>query len=88
MKNFRRGRKAILTMIKKCKYKEILQKVKNLSSNRKTITILTSSEGSFVAETSVACLLQDLEARKLPKTAKLGVMYHIHDVIGADLVER
>ncbi|XP_014667756.1 PREDICTED: serine/threonine-protein kinase 19-like [Priapulus caudatus] len=54
MKSHLRGRKAILLMIRKCKYKEILQK--------------------------------ELEARKLPKAAKLGISYHIHDVIGADLV--
>ncbi|XP_067673643.1 inactive serine/threonine-protein kinase 19-like [Haliotis asinina] len=55
MKNFMRGRKALLTMIRKCKYREILQ--------------------------------QDLEQRKWPKLARLGILYHIHDVIGSDLVE-
>ncbi|XP_041364570.1 serine/threonine-protein kinase 19-like [Gigantopelta aegis] len=55
IKNFVRGRKAMLMMIKKSKYREVLQK--------------------------------DLEQRRWPKMAKLGVMYHIHDVIGADLVE-
>ncbi|KAI0242430.1 Serine/threonine-protein kinase 19 [Lamellibrachia satsuma] len=55
MKSFLRGRKAILTMIKKCKYKEILQ--------------------------------TELEVRKLPKIARLGTTYHIHDIVGAELVE-
>lgn len=55
MKSFMRGRKAVLTMIRKCKYKEILY--------------------------------QDLECRKLPKVARLGMTYHIHDIIGADLVD-
>ena len=32
-------------------------------------------------------MLQDLEERKLPKVARLGIIYHIHDIIGADLVE-
>lgn len=54
MKSFITGRKAMLLMIRKCKYKEILQK--------------------------------ELEDRKLPKAAKLGITYHIHDIIGADLV--
>ncbi|XP_013415910.1 serine/threonine-protein kinase 19 [Lingula anatina] len=55
MKSFTRGRKAVLMMITKSKYKETLQ--------------------------------NDLETRKLPKVAKLGMAYHIHDIIGADLVE-
>lgn len=55
MKSFIRGRKAVITMIKKCKYREVLR--------------------------------QDLEHRKWPKIAKLGLMYHINDVIGAELVE-
>ena len=54
-KNLLRGRKAILTMIRRCKYHEILQR--------------------------------ELESRKLPKAAKLGIAYHIHDIIGASLVE-
>ncbi|XP_064622255.1 inactive serine/threonine-protein kinase 19-like [Lineus longissimus] len=55
IKSFLRGRKAVITMIRKSKYREILQ--------------------------------QDLETRKLPKVARLGMMYHIHDIIGADLVD-
>jgi len=31
---------------------------------------------------------QDLEMKKLPKAAKLGMLYHIHDLIGADRLER
>lgn len=54
MKSFIRGRKALLMMVRKCKYREILQK--------------------------------DLEERKLPKVAKLGMQFHIHDIIGAELV--
>jgi len=54
-KTYLRGRKAVLTMINKCKYKEIYRK--------------------------------DLESRKLPKVARLGMHYHIHDIIGAALVQ-
>ena len=55
MKNFIRGRKAIVTIIRHCKYREILQ----------------------------TCL----EERRLPKSAPLGIMYHIHDIVGAELVD-
>ncbi|KAL5018208.1 hypothetical protein ScPMuIL_003930 [Solemya velum] len=55
MKSFLRGRKAVLTMIRKCKYREILQ--------------------------------SELEQRKWPKIARLGLLYHIHDIIGAELVQ-
>lgn len=50
-----RGRKTVITMVKKCKYREIFRK--------------------------------DLEQRKWPKLAKLGLLYHIHDIIGAKLVD-
>lgn len=55
MKSFIRGRKAVLMMIRKCKYKEIIR--------------------------------EELKSRKLPRIARLGMEYHIHDLIGADLVE-
>lgn len=55
MKSLLRGRKAILTMIKKSKYKEILK--------------------------------NDLEQRKLPKMCRLGLTYHLQDIIGADLIQ-
>ncbi|KAK3091223.1 hypothetical protein FSP39_018065 [Pinctada imbricata] len=55
MKSFLRGRKALLRMISKSKYREILRK--------------------------------ELEQRKWPKICKLGLMYHLHDVIGADLIQ-
>lgn len=32
-------------------------------------------------------LFQALEERKLPKVARLGMLYHIHDIIGAELVQ-
>ncbi|KAK7111982.1 inactive serine/threonine-protein kinase 19-like [Littorina saxatilis] len=32
-------------------------------------------------------LKQDLEQRQWPKVARLGISYHIHDIMGADLVE-
>lgn len=32
-------------------------------------------------------LRSDLEMKKLPKAAKLGMQYHIHDLIGADRLE-
>ncbi|XP_050393447.1 serine/threonine-protein kinase 19 [Patella vulgata] len=56
MKSFVKGRKFILTMLRKCKYKQVLQK--------------------------------ELEQRKWPKLARLGIMYHVNDIIGADLVVR
>ncbi|XP_064600339.1 inactive serine/threonine-protein kinase 19-like [Liolophura sinensis] len=55
MKSFIRGRKSVLTMIRKSKYRAILK--------------------------------QELEQRKWPKLAKLGLMFHIHDIIGSELVE-
>jgi hypothetical protein len=30
--------------------------------------------------------LKELELRNMKKTVQLGVYYHIHDIIGADLV--
>ncbi|GAB6029281.1 Serine/threonine-protein kinase 19 [Chamberlinius hualienensis] len=54
MKYYLKGRKAILTTIKKSKYSEILEK--------------------------------ELMDRKLPKVAKLGMDYYVHDIIGAELV--
>ncbi|KAK1162843.1 serine/threonine-protein kinase 19-like [Acipenser oxyrinchus oxyrinchus] len=54
-KFFIQGRKAVLGMIKKSKYKEVLQ--------------------------------TDLECRKMTSHVKLGIQYHIHDIIGAELVE-
>ncbi|XP_074648362.1 winged helix repair factor 1-like [Tubulanus polymorphus] len=56
IKSFIRGRKAVVAMIKKSKYKEILK--------------------------------TELEQRNLPKSVKLGMEYHLHDIIGADMVQR
>ncbi|ESO84784.1 hypothetical protein LOTGIDRAFT_196439 [Lottia gigantea] len=56
MKTFMKGRKVILTMLRRCKYKQILQ--------------------------------TEMEQRKWPKLARLGIMYHISDIIGGDLVQR
>lgn len=56
MKSFTKGRQSLLRMIRKSRYREILQK--------------------------------ELEARKLQSVKKLGMMYHIHDVIGAQLVTK
>ncbi|XP_028395258.1 serine/threonine-protein kinase 19-like [Dendronephthya gigantea] len=53
MKNFTRGRQTILRMIRRRKFKEILQR--------------------------------DLESYKL--NSKLGIQYHIYDIIGAELVQ-
>ncbi|KAK7507971.1 hypothetical protein BaRGS_00000936 [Batillaria attramentaria] len=55
LKTFIRGRKAVLTMIRKSKYREVLK--------------------------------NDLQKRRWPRLARLGILYHIHDVIGADLVD-
>ncbi|KAJ7317371.1 hypothetical protein JRQ81_003533 [Phrynocephalus forsythii] len=49
------GRKAVLGMIQKAKYKEVL--------------------------------LSDLQSRRAPRAVKLGMPYHIHDIIGAQLVD-
>ncbi|KAG5832228.1 inactive serine/threonine-protein kinase 19-like [Anguilla rostrata] len=54
-KYFIRGRKAVLAMIKKSKYGEVLR--------------------------------SDLESRRTTAQVKFDMKYHIHDIIGADLVE-
>uniref|UniRef100_H3ASJ5 Serine/threonine kinase 19 n=1 Tax=Latimeria chalumnae TaxID=7897 RepID=H3ASJ5_LATCH len=54
VKYFIKGRKHVLGMIKKTKYKEVLQ--------------------------------SDLETRKMVSAVKLGIQYHVHDIIGAELV--
>ncbi|XP_060615513.2 inactive serine/threonine-protein kinase 19 isoform X2 [Anolis sagrei] len=55
VKYFIKGRKAVLGMIQKAKYKEVL--------------------------------LSDLQNRQTPRAVKLGIPYHIHDIIGAQLVD-
>uniref|UniRef100_A0A803SLK4 Serine/threonine kinase 19 n=1 Tax=Anolis carolinensis TaxID=28377 RepID=A0A803SLK4_ANOCA len=55
VKYFIKGRKAVLGMIQKSKYKEVL--------------------------------LSDLQNRRTPRAVKLGIPYHIHDIIGAQLVD-
>uniref|UniRef100_A0A8D0HAI5 Serine/threonine kinase 19 n=1 Tax=Sphenodon punctatus TaxID=8508 RepID=A0A8D0HAI5_SPHPU len=55
IKHFIKGRKAVLGMIQKAKYKEVL--------------------------------LSDLQSRRAPSAVKLGLPYHIHDLIGAQLVD-
>nr|XP_033771759.1 serine/threonine-protein kinase 19 [Geotrypetes seraphini] len=55
VKHFLLGRKALLGMIRKTKYKEVM--------------------------------LSDLQGRKVPTSMKLGLEYHIHDIIGAELVD-
>ncbi|XP_074839323.1 winged helix repair factor 1-like isoform X2 [Carettochelys insculpta] len=55
VKCFLQGRKAVLAMIQKAKYKEVL--------------------------------LSDLQSRRPPRAVKLGLCYHIHDLIGAQLVD-
>ncbi|XP_062979591.1 inactive serine/threonine-protein kinase 19 isoform X1 [Elgaria multicarinata webbii] len=55
VKCFIKGRKAVLAMIQKAKYKEVL--------------------------------LSDLQNRRAPSAVKLGLPYHIHDIIGAQLVD-
>ncbi|XP_015216028.1 inactive serine/threonine-protein kinase 19 [Lepisosteus oculatus] len=54
-KYFLQGRKAVLGMIKKSRYGEVLQ--------------------------------SSLENRKVTSQVKFGIQYHIHDIIGAELVE-
>uniref|UniRef100_A0A8C8SWV6 Serine/threonine kinase 19 n=1 Tax=Pelusios castaneus TaxID=367368 RepID=A0A8C8SWV6_9SAUR len=55
IKCFIKGRKAMLGLIQKAKYKEVL--------------------------------LSDLQSRQAPSAVKLGLPYHIHDLIGAQLVD-
>ncbi|XP_060696198.1 inactive serine/threonine-protein kinase 19-like isoform X2 [Hemiscyllium ocellatum] len=55
VKYFVNGRKAVLRMIRKSKYNEVLQ--------------------------------SDLETRKGVSMVKLGIQYHVHDIIGAELVK-
>ncbi|KAJ8251161.1 hypothetical protein GJAV_G00217980 [Gymnothorax javanicus] len=55
-KYFIQGRKAVLGMIRKSKYGEVL--------------------------------LSELESRRTTTQVKFHIKYHIHDIIGADLVER
>ena len=50
------GRKAVLGMIKKSKYSEVLK--------------------------------TDLEERRTPAQVKFHMKYHVHDIVGAELVER
>lgn len=54
-KYFIQGRKAVLNMVKKSKYNEVLK--------------------------------ADLEDRKTPSQVKFHMKYHIHDIVGAELVE-
>ncbi|XP_072298306.1 serine/threonine-protein kinase 19 [Eucyclogobius newberryi] len=54
-KYFLQGRKAVLNMVKKSKYNEVLK--------------------------------VDLEDRKTPSQVKFHMKYHIHDIVGAELVE-
>ncbi|XP_066498655.1 serine/threonine-protein kinase 19 [Hoplias malabaricus] len=54
-KYFIQGRKAVLSMVKKSKYNEILK--------------------------------NDLEERRTPSQVKMHIKYHIHDIVGAELVE-
>lgn len=55
VKYFVNGRKTLLGVIRKTKYKEVL--------------------------------LQDFQSRKAPLNVKLGLQYHIYDLIGAELVD-
>uniref|UniRef100_UPI00398E57C9 inactive serine/threonine-protein kinase 19-like isoform X2 n=1 Tax=Pristiophorus japonicus TaxID=55135 RepID=UPI00398E57C9 len=55
VKYFVKGRKAVLGMIRKAKYNEVLQ--------------------------------SDLETRKVTSAVKLGIQYHVHDIVGAELVK-
>ncbi|XP_014381721.1 serine/threonine-protein kinase 19 isoform X3 [Alligator sinensis] len=54
MKAFLRGRKAVLALIQKARYREVL--------------------------------LAELQSRRPPRAVRLGLPYHIHDLIGAQLV--
>ncbi|XP_059571243.1 inactive serine/threonine-protein kinase 19 isoform X2 [Alligator mississippiensis] len=54
MKAFLRGRKAVLALIQKARYREVL--------------------------------LAELQTRRPPRAVRLGLPYHIHDLIGAQLV--
>ena len=71
----------VLQMIKRNRYKEILQTVTLLSTH--VLTIINTP----LTHTHTHTHTQELEGRRMT-VSKLGMMYHIHDIIGADLVER
>lgn len=55
--------------------------MKNLIRGRKAaITIIKKTKYREIFK-------DDLEQRKWPRLARLGIIYHIHDIIGADLVD-
>ncbi|GAB1597258.1 serine/threonine-protein kinase 19-like [Argonauta hians] len=55
--------------------------IKNLIRGRKAaITIIKKTKYKEIFK-------DDLEQRKWPRLARLGIVYHIHDIIGADLVD-
>lgn len=67
----------VLQMIKRKKYHEILQ------------TVSKSDLSNTIYDLILWCtffLNQELEGRKMT-VSRLGMAYHIHDIIGADLVE-
>lgn len=81
MKVYAKGRQNIIRLVRKSKYQQILQNVGDscLNANynfglRFWINILDYSTW------------KDLERRDMRKTVKLGVHYHIHDIVGADVV--
>ena len=67
----------VLQMIKRNRYKEILQ----------TVTLLSTRVLTIITHTHTHTHTQELEGRRMT-VSKLGMLYHIHDIIGADLVER
>lgn len=75
MKAYLKGRQSVLGAVKKSKYQQILQSVRILDYK----TIISKYLFKFFP-------LKELESRDMKKTVSLSVTYHVHDIIGADLV--
>ena len=74
MKRILKGRQIVLQIIKKRKYREILQTV--------SVFVLHSTCYQFVLSVLSFVSFQELEKRKLDKSLELPLHYIIHDLIG------
>ena len=95
------GRKALIRMIRQRKYGEILEQVRsctfelNLQSLVTRPSLLNNTAGCRNAKSLMmltwpckTLLSQELETRNLNSHSKLGMAYHIHDIVGAEIVKR
>lgn len=76
MKSYSKGRKAVLAVVRKSKFRQILRKV----------YLVLFKFLCLEAYLDSLSLFQDLESRPMKKTVPIGLPYHIHDIIGAELV--